>query len=78
MKTASVQQVPNQWPEILRWVAAGEEVEVTEQDQVVAKVVPARPTLTPDSLGRAKAIWGEAPPGKPLSAIVSEARGGES
>ena len=41
MKTASVQQVPQQWPEILRWVAAGEEVQVTQQDQVVARVVPA-------------------------------------
>ena len=78
MKTASVQQVPKQWAEILRWVAAGEEVEVTEQDQVVAKVVPAKPAPTPDFLGRAKAIWGEAPPDKALSAVVSEGRGGES
>jgi antitoxin (DNA-binding transcriptional repressor) of toxin-antitoxin stability system len=44
MKTASVQQVPQQWPEIMRWVAAGEEVQVTEEDQVVAKVVPAKTT----------------------------------
>jgi antitoxin (DNA-binding transcriptional repressor) of toxin-antitoxin stability system len=78
MKTASVQQVPQQWPEILRWVAAGEEVQVTQQNQVVARVVPAEAAPTPDFLGRAKAIWGEIPPGKPLSAVVSEARGGES
>ena len=78
MKTASVEQVPQQWPEILRWVAAGEEVQVTQQDQVVARVVPAKPVATPDFLARAKAVWGEAPPGKPLSAVVSEARGGES
>jgi hypothetical protein len=32
MKTASAQQVPQQWPEILRWVAAGEEVQVTQHD----------------------------------------------
>jgi hypothetical protein len=25
VKTASVQHVPQQWPEILRWVAAGED-----------------------------------------------------
>ncbi len=78
MKTASVQQVPQQWAEILRWVAAGEEVEVTHQDQVVARVVPAKRVTTPDFLARAKAVWGEQPPGKPLSAVVSEARGGES
>ena len=46
MKTASVQQWPEQWPQILRWVAAGEEVEVTQQDKVIAKVVPA--TAKPD------------------------------
>jgi antitoxin (DNA-binding transcriptional repressor) of toxin-antitoxin stability system len=78
MRTASVHQVPEQWPEILRWVAAGEEVEVTERNRVVAKLVPAKPAATPDFLGRAKAVWGEAPPGKPLSALVSEGRGGES
>jgi len=78
MKTASVQQVPKQWPEILRWVAAGEEVEVTERNRVVAKLVPAKPATTPDFLGRAEAIWGQAPPGKPLSALVSAGRGGES
>ena len=74
MKTASVQQVPQQWPEILRWVAAGEEVQVTQQDQVVARVVPAKPVATPDFLARAKAVWGEAPAGQPLSAVVTEAR----
>ena len=77
MKTASVQQLPEQWPQILRWVAAGEEVEVTQQDKVIAKVVPATTRPLPDFLERAKAIWGEKPAGKPLSAIVAEGRGGE-
>ena len=77
MKTASVQQVPEQWAKISRWLAAGEEVEVTQQDQVVAKLVPAsRPQ--PDFLARAKAVWGDHPPGQPLSALVHDARGGES
>ena len=78
MKTASVQQLPQQWPEILRWVAAGEEVQVTEQNKVVARVVPAMPVPQPDFLARAKAVWGEQPPGKPLSEAVAEARGGDS
>ena len=42
----------------LCWVAAGEEVQVTQQDQVVARVVPSKPVATPDFLGRAKAVWG--------------------
>ena len=73
MKTASVQQVPEQWAKISRWLAAGEEVEVTQQDQVVAKPVPAsRPQ--PDFLARAKAVWGDQPPGQPLSALVNDVR----
>lgn len=78
MKTASVQQVPQQWPQILRWVAAGEEVQVTEEDQVIAKFVPAKAATAPDFLERAKAVWGEAPAGKSLSALISEGRGGEA
>ena len=59
-------------------VAAGEEVQVTEQDQVVARVVPPKPAATPDFLARAKAVWGETPSGKALSTVVSEARGCDS
>ena len=79
MKTATVQQVPQRWTEILGWIAAGEEVEVTQQERVVAKVVPATPQLVaqPDFLARAKVVWGEEHGGRALSAIVSETRGGE-
>jgi hypothetical protein len=43
-------------------------------------VVPATREMVaqPDFLARARAIWGEHPTGKPLSAVVAEARGGES
>ncbi len=77
MKTTSVQEVPQQWADILRWVANGEEVEMTHQDRVVARLVPAA-APSPDFLARAKAVWGETPPGKTLSTIVSEDRGGAS
>lgn len=73
MKTATVQQVPEQWPDILKWVAAGEEVQMTDADRVVAKIVPAVASQ-PDFLGRAKAVWGENPPGKSLSEIVAAAK----
>ena len=74
VKTASIQQVPERWPDILKWVAAGEEVQMTDQDKVVANIVPAT-APQPDFLGRAKAVWGENPPGKSLSEIVADARG---
>jgi len=71
MKTASVQQLPQKWVQILEWVAAGEEVELTQQEKVVARVIPA---TQPDFLARAKSIWGEQPAGEPLSALVAEGR----
>jgi len=78
VKTASVQQVPQRWGEILDWVAAGEEVEVTQQEKVIARLVPAtrEPVARPDFLARAKSVWGERPAGEPLSALVGAARGG--
>jgi antitoxin (DNA-binding transcriptional repressor) of toxin-antitoxin stability system len=62
------------------WIGslAGEEVEVMQQEKVIAKVVPvtSKAVAQPDFLARAKAIWGERPTGEPLSAIVTGARGG--
>lgn len=82
MKSASIQQVPQQWAQILRWIAAGEEVQVMQHDAVVARLVPVSPPgqagppspAQPDFLARAKAIWGDLPSGKPLSAIIADAR----
>jgi antitoxin (DNA-binding transcriptional repressor) of toxin-antitoxin stability system len=76
VKTATIQQVPEQWSDILKWVTAGEEVQMTDHDKVVAKIVPAS-VSQPNFVERAKAIWGENPPGKSLSATVAEGRGGE-
>jgi hypothetical protein len=42
VKTASVQKAPEQWPDIVKWVAAGEEVQMIHNDEVVARIVPAR------------------------------------
>ena len=43
-----------------------------------ARTGAGQPAVAPDFLARARAVWGETPPGKSLSTIVSEARGGES
>ena len=76
MKTATAQQVPQKWAQILQWVASGEEVEVTERDKVVARLLPPAAAPGPDFLARAKAVWGDDPAGEPLSAVVSQGRGG--
>ena len=74
MKSATTEQVPKQWAEILRWVVAGEEVQVTERDKVVARLLPPAAVQSPDFVGRAKAVWGDAPAGQSLSTVVSDAR----
>jgi antitoxin (DNA-binding transcriptional repressor) of toxin-antitoxin stability system len=74
MKTAAVQQVPQDWDEILRRAVAGEEVQLTEHDKVMARLVPKSASTGPDFVARAKRIWGEMPAGRSLSEIVFETR----
>jgi antitoxin (DNA-binding transcriptional repressor) of toxin-antitoxin stability system len=74
MKTATTQQLPEQWTDILRWVTDGEEVQITDQDKIIARVLPPVPTA-PDFLDRAEAIWGSQPEGATLSTLVEEGRG---
>ncbi len=74
MKTATLEELPVQWPKILRWVTAGEEVRITDQDRTVARVLPPSPAV-PDFIGRAEAIWGKRPGGEKLSALIDENRG---
>lgn len=76
MKTAVAQQVPMQWGQIPGWLAADEEAQVTQDDRIVARILPAPAApATPDFLARAQAVWGAASEGEPLSAMVSESRG---
>ena len=74
MKTAAISELPKVWADILRWVTAGEEVQLTDSDKTVARVLPPAPAA-PDFLARAQAIWGEQAEGTPLSALVEEGRG---
>ncbi len=78
MKTATIQQVPQQWSQILDWLACDEEVQVTQNDRVVARIVPATTAPATDFLARAQAVWGADPVGQSLSAIVQDSRGGDS
>jgi antitoxin (DNA-binding transcriptional repressor) of toxin-antitoxin stability system len=40
MKTAAISELPKVWADILRWVTAGEEVQLTGSDKTVARVLP--------------------------------------
>ena len=46
MKTTTVRELRNNYAKVLKWVATGEEVEVTRRGKVVAKVVPPTPAKT--------------------------------
>lgn len=40
MKTATVRQMPQQWAQILRWLASDEEVQVTQDKRIIARILP--------------------------------------
>ena len=77
MKTATVREVQHNLAEVLSCVERGEEVAVLRRGKMVAKLVPPNPRepASPDFVARARAVWGTAPKGRPLSRIVSESRG---
>ena len=56
-------------------IARGESLEIVSNGAVTATLIPKAKTTEPDFVARAKRIWGEHPPGAPLSEIVSVSRG---
>jgi antitoxin (DNA-binding transcriptional repressor) of toxin-antitoxin stability system len=77
MKKATIREIQHNLSEVLSWVESGEEVQVLRRNKVVARLLPPQPqpSRSPDFVARAKAVWGDRPPGTPLSALVSESRG---
>jgi antitoxin (DNA-binding transcriptional repressor) of toxin-antitoxin stability system len=60
MKTATVSEIGKDFPAILRWVEAGEEVEVLREGKPVAVIAPPpRKVKHPDYLARLKGNFGE-------------------
>jgi prevent-host-death family protein len=62
MKTATMRQVHNDFQSVLKWVAAGEEVTVSNRGRPVARICPPRAQTPakfkmPDFAARAKAIF---------------------
>ena len=55
MKTATVRDLRNRYTSLLRWIAAGEEVLITQKGAVVARLMPAGPA------GAQKVNWSDSP-----------------
>ena len=83
MEAATIREVQHNLAAYLRRVEAGEEIEIRRRKTVVARLVPAPTMPAPkrdlkwgEVRERLRREWGDKPaPGKPLSEIVSEARG---
>ena len=56
-------------------IARGESLEIFQNGAVMATLVPKVKPAEPDFLARAQRIWGDRPPGTPLSEIISASRG---
>ena len=55
MKTATVRELRNHYTSLLRWIAAGEEVLITQKGEVVARLMPAK------AAGARKVNWADSP-----------------
>jgi prevent-host-death family protein len=77
MKTVTLSQARTNLDELLRAVAAGEEVEILEKRRPIARLIPppSEPADWSGSFARLDSIWGKTPlPGPPASRIVIEGR----
>lgn len=79
MKTATVSEMEHGVRDLLKWVADGEDIQITHHHRVVAMIVPPpfaekRPVL-PDFMARLKRTFPHGVRGKPLSKIIDEQRG---
>ncbi len=77
MKTATVADLRNHFPQVFRWIEEGESVEVTKRGRVVARLVPVelprrKKLRVPDFLAIQKEIFGVKSGGEP--SIVDEER----
>jgi antitoxin (DNA-binding transcriptional repressor) of toxin-antitoxin stability system len=81
MKTATVRQLRTEFPKVLAWVNAGEEVAITRRRKVVANLTPAgeRPKqklVLPDFHARLKRIYGDKVlPAGSMQATLDDSRG---
>lgn len=46
MKTASVRDIRQNFPAIMRWIEEGENVAITMRRKIVARLIPERPPVT--------------------------------
>ncbi len=81
MKTASVRDLRQDFPKILVWIEAGEEVAITMRRQAIARLIPWRQRKRakrpmPDLTARLKRVFGRKRiPDKAMKAILAQNKG---
>jgi antitoxin (DNA-binding transcriptional repressor) of toxin-antitoxin stability system len=81
MKTATVRQLRTEFPKVLAWVNAGQEVSITRRRQIVASLVPAgnrpkRKAVLPDFRARLRRTYGaKIIPAVVMADILAENKG---
>jgi antitoxin (DNA-binding transcriptional repressor) of toxin-antitoxin stability system len=81
MKTASVRDLRQDFPRILAWIEAGEEVAITMRRHAIARLVPwprkkAAKRPMPDLAARLKKVFGaSAIADKTMKTIMEQSRG---
>ena len=79
MKTATVRELRNHYSGLLKWIDAGEEVQITRRGKVVARLVP-EPSVSGRSVdwGQSPAVMRERRVSERLSAATARKLIGES
>ncbi len=81
MKTATVRQLRTEFPKVLGWVNAGQEVAITRRRKVVANLTPAgdtprRKLERPDFSARLRTIYGDKViPAATMAGILADNKG---
>lgn len=80
MKSTTVRELRNNYSKVLKWVAKGEEVEVTRRGKAVAKVVPIAPPSPAEvdwskSAALNRKAWSTVLTAEQSAAVLSESQG---
>ena len=81
MKTATVRQLRTEFPKVLGWVNAGQEVAITRRRKVVASLTPAgdaprKKLERPDFSARLRTIYGDKViPAATMAGILADNKG---
>jgi prevent-host-death family protein len=80
MKSTTVRELRNNSSRVLKWIAKGEEVEVTRRGKVVAKVIPPAPAYPTEvdwtkSAALTRQAWSKSLTSEQSAAILANSQG---